>query len=182
MLGTRSTSKVKMNEMSANTRNTQDTGVGELNPASFLAETSQIPTATPISFADSDIPEYSGKFALVIDNVLTPEECIQLIAMAESSVPSDANSSPWAPALVQAPDGQDALKPGLRDCDRIIWFNQEVVDRIWARCIRVSGLKEQLAIVEQQYGKVRLGEWQFRRVNDRTSFLKYSAGQYFKRK
>ena len=145
--------------------------------------------AVPIPFASSPIPEYDGRTALTIDNVLSREECAQLISLAESSVPplespdGSADSSPWRPALVRlAPGVEIPSRPGYRESGRILWYSQDVVDRIWERCAQAEGLAEQLAVVPQQHGKVRLGEWHFRRVNDRMSFLRYAVGQYFKRK
>ena len=152
-------------------------------PSGFLEEVPSEPlVGNPISFADSDVPEFAGKFAFVIDNVLSHQECAQLIKLAESSVPDGGDGgSPWAPALLRLTPGlQVASKPGYRESGRIVWHNQEITDRIWRRCATVEGLQKQLDIVPQQYGKVREGEWQFRRVNDRMSFLRYAQGQFFK--
>ncbi|KAL6857479.1 hypothetical protein ACO1O0_004915 [Amphichorda felina] len=147
--------------------------------------------AVPIPFASSPIPEYQGRTALTIDNVLSREECAQLIALAESSVaqgaaddPDSDSSSPWKPALVRvAPGVEVAPSPGYRESGRIVCFSQEVVDRVWKRCVLAEGLAEQMAVVQEQQqrgSKVRLGEWRFRRVNNRMSFLRYEKGQYFK--
>lgn len=136
--------------------------------------------AVPIDFASSSIPEYKGRLAWTLDNVLTPEECARLIALAESSVPDD--ETPWQPALIRlTPGNQVRSRAGYRESGRILWHDQTVVDRIWDRCSKADGLQDRLNIVPQQYGKVREGEWQFRRVNERMSFLKYGPGQFFKR-
>lgn len=139
--------------------------------------------ATPVPFTAAGLPEYDNRLALTIDNVLTPSECGQLQTLVESSVPDiPEGESPWKPASLRLTPGVEVpSKPGYRQSDRIVWCNQIITNRIWERCASAEGLREKLAVVKQQYGKVREGEWQFRRMNDRMSFLRYEKGQYFKR-
>ncbi|KAI6778097.1 uncharacterized protein J7T54_001517 [Emericellopsis cladophorae] len=144
---------------------------------SFLTSPPPFPLSiTPIDWASTQIPEYTDRAAFTIANVLTPAECAQLTALAESS--AGVEQGPWPPALVRGPGGE-VHRPGYRNSGRIIWRNQTIADRIWARCASADGLQERLAVVPQDYGRVRRGEWRFRRVNDRMSFLRYTAGQYF---
>jgi hypothetical protein len=61
---------------------------------------------------------------------------------------------------------------------RIIWDEQEVVNRIWDRCLSADGVGKEL---ESQPRAVECGEkWRMVRVNERMRFLKYGAGNYFK--
>ncbi|KAH6874755.1 hypothetical protein B0T10DRAFT_532870 [Thelonectria olida] len=149
-------------------------------PDAFLTTPPKAPiTSTPIDWLSSPLPEYDGSFAVVLENVLSPDECSQLIALAEASVPREDGASAWRPALVSLGPGLEAAAPGYRESDRIIWNQQTLVDRLWERCAQADGLREQLAEVEP-YHKLRGGKWLFRRPNERMRFLKYSPGQYFK--
>ncbi|KAK6074900.1 oxidoreductase domain containing protein [Seiridium cupressi] len=143
-----------------------------------------------INFKDTVLPEYDGGFAVVLDNVLSPSECAQLISMAESSV-LDKNKiedgDPWQPALVNIGSGYEVLQADYRNSDRIIWDQQDIVDRIWARMERVPGVREMLSRFNENDllgGRKRNGKpgmnWDFHRVNKRLRFLKYGSGQFFR--
>ncbi|KAM5352705.1 hypothetical protein ACJ41O_005427 [Fusarium nematophilum] len=151
-------------------------------PSSFLTSPPSKPiTSHPVDFASSPLPQYDGHTALILENVLSAEECRQLISLAEASVPlQDEGASAWRPALVSLGPGWEAPAPGYRESDRIIWDQQTVVDRLWDRCAQADGLRELLAEVPARYPVGGSGKWEFRRFNERMRFLKYSPGQYFK--
>jgi len=71
-----------------------------------------------------------------------------------------------------------------RKCGRIIYDEQEVVSRIWNR---VKNLVPELHEVKNLpkvtgSGPTRRREiWKYTRLNERMRFLKYTAGEYFKR-
>jgi hypothetical protein len=139
--------------------------------------------AVLIPFASSEIPEYEGLTALTIDNVLSPEECAQLIALAESKEPrAKGYELGWELTPLGVITGVQVSATRYRESGRAIWFSQTIVDRIWERCAMAVGLREMFAVVPQQDGKARQGEWQFRRVNEYMRFLRYTPGQFFKRK
>ncbi|KAI0134316.1 oxidoreductase domain-containing protein [Xylariales sp. AK1849] len=162
-------------------------------PASYL--TSEPYDAKPITlsqfnFKDTVLPEFEGGYAVVLDNVLSSSECVKLIELAESSVlPRDRaeNDSPWQPALVNIGGGFEVLQANYRNSDRIIWDQQEIVDRMWARMEKVPGIKEELAFFNEvdllggrnPNGKPGM-DWKFHRVNKRMRFLKYGSGQFFR--
>ncbi|KAF5237165.1 hypothetical protein FAUST_6193 [Fusarium austroamericanum] len=150
-------------------------------PDSFLTSPSQTPIAShQIDFANSPLPQYDGHTALVLDNVISPAECRELLFLAEASVPRDDESqSAWKPALVSGGDGYETRAPGYRESDRIIWDQQTIVDRLWERCLQADGLRDLLAVVPHEPW-MKGGKWVFSRLNDRMRFLKYSPGQYFK--
>ncbi|KAF5662162.1 oxidoreductase containing protein [Fusarium heterosporum] len=149
-------------------------------PDSFLTSAPPKPiTSRQIDFANSPLPQYDGHTAIILDNVLTPDECRELLALAEASVPRDEGASAWRPALVSAGPGLEALAPGYRESDRIIWDQQTIVDRLWERCALSEGLRDLLAVAPPQ-PYVEDGNWNFSRFNNRMRFLKYSPGQYFK--
>ncbi|XWW97742.1 hypothetical protein V2A60_005729 [Cordyceps javanica] len=163
-------------------------------PASFLQTAPETPiTFRHIPFAESPLPEYAGCFAVVVDNVLAPWECAELLRLAEASVPDAAEggraSSPWRPALVNMGGGFEAAVADYRNSDRIIWDCQTVVDRIWRRCLLArdgGGGGESMAALlsrtpeDQRRRQEGGGDWTFERLNERMRFLKYTKGQFFK--
>ena len=152
-------------------------------PETFLAGPPSTPiTVHPIDFANSALPEYKGSTAIILENVLSKEECEQLLGLAEASVPIQDGESPWKPALVSAgPGGMERAAPGYRESDRIVWDQQRVADLIWARCCQAEGIAELMATVPAG-PRDKKGLWKFERCNQRLRFLKYSPGQFFKRK
>ncbi|KAI1452839.1 hypothetical protein F4805DRAFT_462406 [Annulohypoxylon moriforme] len=169
-------------------------------PADFLRTDppdAEAITFKQIDFANTALPEFKGLYAIVLDHVLSPTECAQLLAFAESSV-SDENrnketGSPWSPALVNAGGGYEVSSPTYRNSDRIIWDNQDMVDRIWARLERVPEIRESLLSFTQESSRVVLRSkgsgggalakptvWDFHSVNKRMRFLKYGKDQFFR--
>ena len=163
-------------------------------PGSFLTTPPSAPiTLQRISFADSPLPEYAGCFAVLLDNVLAPWECAKLLQLAEASVPDvEEGASPWRPALVNMGGGYEAAVTDYRNSDRIIWDSQTVVDRVWQRCLQARGegeesMGEMLSGTPEgreakKQNRTWGGEWKFERLNERMRFLKYTKGQFFKRK
>lgn len=139
------------------------------------------PDAEPITFKQIDfrnsvLKEFAGCYAVVLDHVLSPSECAQLLELAEASV-SDGNrnkvtGSPWARALVNAGGGYEVEVPDYRNSDRIIWDQQEIMKRLWARLVQVPQISETLLQAP--------GGWEFNRVNERMRFLKYGPGEFFR--
>ncbi|TLD28300.1 hypothetical protein PspLS_03296 [Pyricularia sp. CBS 133598] len=188
-------------------------------PDDFLSTVNPPPdaqpmTLTPIDFS-SVLPEYEGSYAVVLENVLSPSECAQLVKMAEASVPeadryerrvkkrrrggketAAAASSPpapevfrdpWRPACVSVGADLEILNRDYRRGDRIVWDEQELTDRLWARCAQAPGLLEQLAVIGPEDApapfKSRYSAnppWRFSRINRRMRFLKYRRGDFFR--
>ncbi|KAI1146491.1 hypothetical protein F4825DRAFT_466496 [Nemania diffusa] len=157
-------------------------------PDGFLKSTpadAQPITHTPIDFKTSVLPEYDGCYAVVLDNVLSPSECAELIRLAEDSVMDEdkgADGSAWRPALVNVGGGFEMQIPDYRNSDRIIWDSQEIVDRLWARMAVVPEIRESLSTVPQSAMVIPADptKYEFCRVNKRLRFLKYTPGQFFK--
>lgn len=201
-------------------------------PRDFLSPVPTANDALPVTIKTLDwkntcIPEYEGRYAVVLDNVLSRDECDELIRLAESSVdavrvtsmnnksnkgmnpigtssePKTAGlgeqvpADPWRPAMINAGPGIEFLDTTYRNSDRIIWDSQEVVDRLWARCLQGEAgqaLREQLAVLEGETsqrvaGAPRRGQdwavqeqrWEMRQLNRRMRFLRYGPGQFFNR-
>ncbi|KAF6839366.1 hypothetical protein CPLU01_01786 [Colletotrichum plurivorum] len=150
-------------------------------PDDFLAAPPPGPvTLSHVDWRTTKLPENAGRYAVVLDNVLTQDECAQLLRMAEASA-TDAQE-PWQPAMVNVGGGFEILEPEYRNSDRIIWDEQTVVDRLWQRCALAPGLREELAQYDtvarpQKGGKT---PWKFDRFNKRMRFLKYQKGQFFR--
>ncbi|KAI0506284.1 oxidoreductase domain-containing protein [Xylaria bambusicola] len=143
-------------------------------------------THTPIDFKDSVLPEFAGCYAVVLDNVLSPSECAQLLQLAEASVMDEdkQDGSSWRPALVNIGGGYEVQVPDYRKSSRIIWDNQDIVDRLWARMAALPEIREQLSSVPglnmDPSGATERISHDFYRVNKRLRFLKYVPGEFFK--
>jgi hypothetical protein len=151
-------------------------------------------TVTPIDWKSAKIPEYDGLYAVVLDHVLSPSECAELVRLAEASVPVDGQlrngaDDAWGPALVNVGAGFEVLEPGYRNGDRIVWDQQEVVDRVWKRIEGAEGMGERFGVGGADEEKIvgtrtrrgGEGEWRFLRVNNRMRFLRYGKGGFFRR-
>lgn len=159
-------------------------------------------TCTPIPWPTTPLPEYTNLYATVLDHVLSPSECATLLSLAEASVPAAGQpggelrggaDEPWGPALVNVGGGFEVLQEGYRNGERIVWDCQEVVDRVWKRCVEGGGegLRGRFAEVRagerDLVGAVREGSrweggrWVFLRVNERMRFLRYGKGGFFRR-
>jgi hypothetical protein len=161
-------------------------------PDSFLstsaANVGQV-TYNKIDFANTPLPEYTGLYAVVLDNVLSPAECAELIKLAQLSAgagePGVENDG-WQPAMVNAGASGEFLATDYRNSDRIIWDEKTVAHRLLMRCFLAEQVKKDLAVLdgsESILGKnaVRLGHrWKATRLNERMRFLRYGKGQFFK--
>jgi hypothetical protein len=167
-------------------------------PADFLGHATEQPIkATKIDFATSPLPEYANHYAIILENVLSPTECSELLRLAELSAGADAepeapdrstsNNQLWRPALLS-----EDFVPDYRNSDRIIWDHAEVMRRLWERCLPAQvadgvTLRDELAVLHgrRSPGTIAVGasqRWRLSRLNERMRFLRYVPGHYFKRK
>ncbi|TEY48021.1 hypothetical protein BOTCAL_0299g00160 [Botryotinia calthae] len=167
-------------------------------------------TVERIEFEKTVLGEYRGAYAVVLDGVLTREECGELIKLAEMSQGGHGNlvggeggenenenenelkgpeNSGWTPAMVNAGVGYEFLSTEYRNSDRIIWDEKEVVSRLWKRVLQGKGIKEDIGVLEGKKweGLASLGLRSGERwvgteqgINERMRFLRYGAGQYFR--
>ena len=133
-----------------------------------------------VDFNHTDLPEYKGRYATVLDNVFTKDECDTLVRAAEAQ-----SNGAWEQAMINIGGGEQALMTDSRDCGRIIWDDADIVERIWSRIKdsvpEIEHLKDMVRVTG--YGPVRRGETlKMSRLNERMRFLKYGEGQYFRRK
>lgn len=136
-------------------------------------------TKVIIDFKTTNLPEYDGLYATVLDNVFTKQSCQALVDMAESTTGGE-----WEEAMVNIGNGKQRKMKDARDCGRIICDDFDMVEIIWAQ---IKDQVPEILRLENQprvtgYGPVRRNEiWEMSRLNERMRFLKYQEGQYFKR-
>jgi hypothetical protein len=149
-----------------------------------------------VDFEKTPLPEYKDYYAVVIDNLLSKEECDDLIRLTEMSAGAhqegiDVSNNGWKPAMVNAGVGYEFLALDYRSSDRIIWDQKVIAGRLWARVQQARGMKEYFAVLEgETYNAVRAPfnervdgqRWEImpQGINERLRFLKYGAGQFFK--
>lgn len=107
------------------------------------------PTATLIDFTKTPLePYYSSPrpFALVIDDLFTPEECEALLSLAQS------DNSKWEAALVSFGGGHQTLAKSVRDCTRIMLDDFDTAGWIYER---VKPYLEEVEVVGGGSGKWR---------------------------
>jgi hypothetical protein len=132
-----------------------------------------------INFEASGLLDYPNAWAVVIDGVLTEEECNTLVAAAEATT-----NGKWERAMVNVGGGVQALYEDTRKCGRIIWDNKEIMASLWGR---IEALVPKIHRLENWpyvtgNGPAKRGEvWKVTRLNDRGRYLRYTGGEYFKR-
>ncbi|ORY16545.1 hypothetical protein BCR34DRAFT_476133 [Clohesyomyces aquaticus] len=148
-------------------------------PEDFLTGPAPNLTKTYIDFVKGGLGRYKDDWAVVLDGVLSEDECDALIAAAEAT----AEGKTWERAMVNVGGGEQRLYEDTRKCGRIIWDNRELVARIWARCEAAVPEIHRL----ENWGTVtgpgpvkRKEVWKLTRLNERMRFLKYTGGEYFK--
>ena len=147
-------------------------------PSKFLTQPSPSISRQVIDFSKTTLPEYHGLYAVILDNVLSKEECDSLVSAAEQHA-----SGQWEQALVNIGQGRQMLITEARQCGRIIWDSREMVGRLWAR---VNGHVPEVKTIYQQPHVTGVGPskrqeiWQMTRLNERMRFLRYKRGDYFK--
>ena len=148
-------------------------------PDDFLARKVSDIKVHKVDWQKTDIPEYAGCHAVVLDNVLTRDECTQLLRAAVSHA-----DGKWEQALVNVGNYQQSLNTDIRNSSRIIWDDRVIVERLLHR------IRTHLAEIESLTGRPevtgqgptkRKETWVISRLNERMRFLRYGAGQYFRR-
>lgn len=148
-------------------------------PEGFLSGPAPNLTRTDVDLRKAGIlPAYDNLWAVVLDGVLSEEECDVFIAAAESTT-----DGKWERALVNVGGGMQALYEDTRKCGRIIWDDRDVMAKLWAR---IEGAVPEIHELHNWAhvtgnGPVKRDEtWKLTRLNERMRFLKYVGGEYFK--
>jgi hypothetical protein len=130
-----------------------------------------------IDFSKTQLPEYSGLFALLIHNLLTPAECNELLNATQST-------SKWEQALVNIGGGRQILATEARNCDRIILDDEVLAKRLLDRIL--PHLPPEVVTLENKARITGNGPPRRKdvlcitRLNERLRFLKYTRGMYFR--
>lgn len=149
-------------------------------PADFLAGKGPKVEVQRVDFSKTPLPENKECWAVVLDNVLSREECDTLVKAAEAQ-----NDGKWERAMVNVGGGAQMMITDTRNCGRIIWDNPQLVAKIWERCAEHVPEIHQLEAWPKVTGigpTKRQEIWEMTRLNERMRFLKYTSGEYFKRK
>ncbi|KAJ4366335.1 hypothetical protein N0V83_007971 [Neocucurbitaria cava] len=147
-------------------------------PEGFLEGPAPNLTRSDVDFVQGGIPEYEKQWAVVLDGVVTEEECDQLVAAAEATT-----NGKWERALINIGGGMQAMYEDTRKCGRIIWDDRDIMAKLWAR-IEVSVPEihrlQNWPDVTGNGPAMRKETWKMTRLNERQRFLKYVGGEYFK--
>ncbi|KAL5634114.1 hypothetical protein ACGC1H_006071 [Rhizoctonia solani] len=112
-----------------------------------------------LDFVQLGLPEYKHKFAMVIDNLFTPQDCARYLAKVESQCE-------WKTAGV----GGQVVDTSYRHSSRILFDDQELADEIFEK------LRPYLKDIEYVQGTTPA---RLVGLNKRLRFLKYEPGQFF---
>lgn len=149
-------------------------------PENFLASPAPNISTQNVNFLHTDLPQYNGFYATIIDNALSKEECIALVRAAEAQT-----DGKWEQAMINVGYGEQKLITDARDCGRIIWDDKGVVEKIWARvkgCVPEIEYIKNAPLVTGRRPAAKGETWKMTRLNERMRFLRYGEGQYFRRK
>ncbi|KAF9063284.1 hypothetical protein BDP27DRAFT_1335258 [Rhodocollybia butyracea] len=134
------------------------------------------PLVSYIDFTSTPLAKsYSGAYALIIDNLFSPEECKDLITLAESTE-SDGGKG-WQPALLRNGSFEienQVLNTSYRHNDRILRVLPFVKNDIG---VIEKGSKWHRIVGDGSQGQ---GTWNLVGLNERLSFLRYGPGHFFK--
>lgn len=147
-------------------------------PKNFLQDPAPNVIRSDIDFKKHGLPEHQDAWAVILDGVMTEEECNQLVAAAEATT-----NGKWERALVNIGGGMQAMYEDARKCGRIIWDDRETMAKLWARIEpsvpEIHRLQNWADVTGS--GPVKRKEtWKMTRLNERQRFLKYVGGEYFK--
>ncbi|RYP62628.1 hypothetical protein DL769_007234 [Monosporascus sp. CRB-8-3] len=136
-------------------------------------------SAGVIDFKETEVKEYADYFAMVINGILTPEECAELISLVQP-----ADNTPWPPATMTAYNGSQILDTSSRHCGRIIYNSKAVADRLLNRIL--PHLPPEVATLDNvpditgQMPVIRKEKWKISRLSEALKLLKYEPGNYFR--
>ena len=135
-----------------------------------------------INHVDVSSWEESEKFCMVLNNVLTKEECQQLIDCSEHKG--------YQPALVNIGRGKQKFMPDIRNNDRCIYDDPALMEQIWQRILKALSEKDKTAAMSLLDAPWAQKKFQTRTnhtnkvfhavgLNERMRFLRYDPGTYF---
>jgi len=135
-----------------------------------------------IDFNSLGLPEYTHKYALVLDNVFSPEDCKKLYACTGGSLADYSGN--WEVALLNAGGDKQYLDTRYRNSGRIMvdthetadWILQKIYPYLGEIHLLENASRHSIPKKEQKTAKAKLV-----RLNERLRFLKYQLGSFFMR-
>lgn len=134
-----------------------------------------------LDFVKLGLPEYRNKFALVVDNLFTPEDCQRYLSIAEAA-------EVWEQASLSGRGAEKLyVDTGYRHSDRILLDNEalatEILDRLRPYLKDIERLDKSPLHTQHAEGARYLQDppAQISKFNERLRFLKYGPGQYFRK-
>ncbi|KAJ6504720.1 hypothetical protein C8R47DRAFT_1103362 [Mycena vitilis] len=142
-----------------------------------------MPIVQPIDFAATSLTHYSGFYATVIDDFLTPAECAELRELASST-------GEWQPAGLMTNGTTQTVHSNFRNSDRVLRVDADTANMIYER-LRPLVPELHLITPDSEWASIvgkpakagartQRPSWKMVRVNPRLSFLRYGPGHYFK--
>ncbi|KAK1147244.1 hypothetical protein N8T08_001983 [Aspergillus melleus] len=140
------------------------------------------------SHTSPPIPAFRHHFAATVDDLLTANECRDLLRLAEESAvqTNKGSTAPtWDRAMVNVGNGQQTMLIDTRNCGRILWDTPEIADRLLRRLrpfleeCGIETIRNQPLVTGR--GPAKRGEtFKLSRLNERIRFLRYEGGEYFR--
>ncbi|KAG9100152.1 hypothetical protein FS749_016104 [Ceratobasidium sp. UAMH 11750] len=134
-----------------------------------------------LDFVKLGLPEYRHKYAVVIDNLFTPEDCARYLELAQVE-------RQWeAAALNAGRPGHQYMNTHYRNSGRIIFdtpsLAEEILDKLRPYLKEIEYLDK--SPLHTQYAEdIKYSQdppAQLSMLNERLRFLQYVPGQYFKK-
>ncbi|KAF7299822.1 P4Hc domain-containing protein [Mycena chlorophos] len=145
------------------------------------------PTVSRIDFSTTPLAShYTGFYAVIIDDFLSPAECASLSARAGAD---------WIPAGLMARGTTQTVHSDFRNSDRILLVDEEASTGVYEKLAPLlpelhvlapdgewGGIVGKVAKAKEakKPARTQKASWRLVRVNPRLSFLRYGPGQYFK--
>ncbi|KAF8343995.1 uncharacterized protein EI90DRAFT_2889645, partial [Cantharellus anzutake] len=153
-----------------------------------------------INFTEYGLPEYRNRYALVIDNLFTREECERLLALvpSEGDTCSNTGDESVGGAWLVAGIGETIVIPSYRNSGRIVRNDAEIAAWILEKIRPCIGEIEEIpdAHLHRGYSRrhsaaARHGETEqeesdairparLKGLREDLRFLRYTSGQFFK--
>lgn len=127
------------------------------------------PPSTNIEELNLEAWEGPNRFAIVIHNVFTPEECQALINRSEEYG--------YEEALVNIGGGRQLKMDDVRSSDRSIIDDPIFAEEMWSRIRKATN--DDPRLLSPQWTKASIGKFRAVGLNERLRFLRYDKGNFF---
>ncbi|QRV81987.1 2OG-Fe(II) oxygenase family protein [Ceratobasidium sp. AG-Ba] len=132
-----------------------------------------------LDFVELGLPEYENKFAMVIDNLFTPEDCARYVAAAEAS-------KQWEVAAINGGQDLQYVDTTYRNSSRIMLDDHalcgEILEKLrpYLKDIEYMGNSPLHRTYSRDTKTANEPPARLAALNERLRFLKYGPGQFFR--